>query len=395
MQLDENLLKDFASVFESSSEERDNYQIGTVLAVNGTELQVLMDKAIGDVRFAGYAFGTISLLDDDFFVTPHDGLHFIKTIDIANETIPVSPTKTLVYSDENSEWYKPMDPYTPDVGDLFTFIKPATTEGVQTVYQCVQNGSTVDGKYIMKRSFEVYNGLTPCTTYVKCIPGDKVAVRLMNNAAVVIGNLTSPAAAVRDINDTPGPGPTPTEQHGTLMAYAAVKPDDATSYTITGSTSKIVCDYIRSMFSSYTVLNQSYVDYDIITAVDPTEGDNTLFKFSNCRDVGRIEVDVTLTVTPASGTNTVSISGFDCGSADIAQMFPRSNMTGYSYLYAANTRTATFTAHYVMYPKEDHIISSATVLKVAPQIIMPKAALSLTLSPTVGCILYETRIYSK
>lgn len=69
------------------------------------------------------------------------------------------------------------------------------------MYQCVQNGGmNASGKYVMTRSFEVYNGLTPCSTYVKCLPGDKVAVRLINNTAVVIGNLTSPAITQRDMD---------------------------------------------------------------------------------------------------------------------------------------------------------------------------------------------------
>lgn len=200
MQLDENLLKDFAAILNSSSDVRDNYQLGTVLAVNGGELQVLLDRAIGDVRFAGYAFNRTSLLNR-YFVTPHDGMHFIYTNDIGNVTIPVDAAILRVYNAEDGEWQATDDPYTPNVGDLITFISPADITGTQTVYQCVQNGSmNASGKYVMTRSFEVYNGLTPCSTYVKCLPGDKVAVRLINNTAVVIGNLTSPAITQRDMD---------------------------------------------------------------------------------------------------------------------------------------------------------------------------------------------------
>lgn len=189
MELNKNLLDGFAEVVKSVYTPTDEIELGYVMLTSGYNYEVLLDKDTR-YRYAGIIRNSTTLTPNVLSV--HDGIYWIyagNRPDLLNiNPVSTSNTKQLV----NGVWTAvAVNTLIPDEGDVY--LRQLAT---------VTNVDEITAWKVKEHKFASISQFLPCNTIVRCIPGDRVAVRIHNNTAYVIANLTSPAATIRDLENT-------------------------------------------------------------------------------------------------------------------------------------------------------------------------------------------------
>lgn len=186
MELNQNLLRDFAQITDSKGEEVNSYKEGFVAKVEDGEYHVLLSERYPG-EFKGYMADSQALIT---IVNPFDRFLIMTTNPPKNAT-----TIHYHYVEKNGLWVWERDGYyVPFNNDIWARIfvvdlQPKVVDFVR--YIVYEDPTETDPTKKTIYETEFIDDFTVASTYVDCKVGDRVVVQLKNNQAVIISNLST------------------------------------------------------------------------------------------------------------------------------------------------------------------------------------------------------------